>query len=496
MTLLPPFEGQPPATVVELLRAEIGSGARRRLLLVPPGMEAWAERDGAPALDARLAVMTGEVGEALAEAGAWDAIVALFAGDAVAGGGNPYHELAAGLHRALRRDGRALVVTALAAGESGPPAGPPPYEALVAALAENRFLVRKELRADGSALPWAGDRRPGGSQPSILVAQAHSITVRGYRPGDEVPLLELFRRCFHADRSLEHWRWKFEDAPAGRLRISLAAAEGGLILAHYGAFPNLWWDQNERRLLRAHQIGDIMSAPEARGLGRGKTSVLAQTARHFYAAHCHGRVDFNYGFHTAHSRGFSNRFLAVVNPEAVPYRSLRTESFTVPGARGFRVRPLHRAGPELDGLWRGAKGDYGRLAVRDRRYVDWRYFRRPDLGYLVLGVFRWRRLVGWNVFLRRGDQVIWVDAFYRRRAAPAAGPSLAAALDRLGAPSRVTGWFPPRPSWWHAELETLGFVEAPEPDDLDLGIVSFSGPTDGERFRRDLYYTMGDSDLY
>jgi hypothetical protein len=100
------------------------------------------------------------------------------------------------------------------------------------------------------------------------------------------------------------------------------------------------------------------------------------------------------------------------------------------------------------------------------------------------------------VFRRRDGLLAWVDALFRRRAAPAAGLTVAAAVERLGGGSRVVAWFPPRPGWWHRELESLGFARETEPDGLDLGIVCFSEPTDAESFRRDLYYTMGDSDLF
>lgn len=492
----------PPDEVLELLRDELPGGAERRLLLVPPDLAAWAADCGGPVLGARPEVVRvlDDLGTALAGEGGeggWHAVVSVFAGEAPGGAEVPRGELAAALRRGLREGGRALVVTRLATVQPpGGPPGPPPYEGLLAALAENRLLIRKELRADASALPWDGHRRsgePGG--PTVVVAQAHALTVRGYRVGDEEALIELFRRSFHAERSLAHWRWKFEDPPHGRHRISLAVDEAARPLAQYAAYPTLWWDGCDRRHLHAHQIGDIMSAPEARGRGRGRTSVLAQAARHFYAAHCWGRVAFDYGFHTAHSRAFSNRFLAVVDPEPVPFRSARPESFAPIAVRGYRVRPLDAAGAELDALWRRARGDYGRLVVRDRRHLDWRYFRHPDVRYLVLGVFRWRRLVGWSVFRRRDGVLAWVDALFQRRAAPAAGLTVATALERLGG-SRVAAWFPPRPAWWHRALDALGFVEGTEPDDLHLGIVCFSEPTDPESFRRDLYYTMGDSDLF
>jgi hypothetical protein len=491
----------PSAQVLELLRRQLPGGAERRLLLVPSSLAAWAEGPGALALGARwMVVGPGDVedlGAALGGEGAWDAVVSVFVGDAPASADISAGELAPALRRALREGGRALFLTDLATVESGESSGTPPYEGLIAALAENQLLIREELRADGSALPWDGHRRSGApGRPTVVVAEAHGITVRGYRAEDEEALIELFGRSFHAERSLAHWRWRYQDHPHGRHRISLVVDPAGRPLAQYAAYPALWWDGRERRHLHAHQIGDITSAPEARGRGRGRTSVLAQAARHFYAAHCWGRVDFDYGFHTAASRRFSNRFLAVVDPEPVPFRTARPEASAPAAVRGYRVRPVTAAGPELDALWRRARGDYGRLVVRDRRHVDWRYFRRPDVQYLVLGVFRWRRLVGWSVFRRRDGSIAWVDAFFLRRAAPAAGLTVAAALERLGGDSRIAAWFPPRPSWWHHELEQLGFCEGQDPDDLHLGIVGFSEPTDGESFRRDLYYSMGDSDLY
>lgn len=510
----PSVPGQVPARVLELLRSELSSGAEGRLLVVPPSLAAWGESCGAPALDARPMVWSGDSVAALAGCGTLDAVISVLADDTPACARIPCGELAGALRRALRDGGRALVATSRPAVGPDSSREPPPYERLLAALAEHRLLIRRELRADGSTLPWdghrwtgarrtapeaIGDPRSGGPPPraaSIVVAQAHSITVRGYRAGDEEALIELFRRCFHADRSLAHWRWKFEDNPYGRHRISLAADEAGRPIAQYAAYPCLWWEREGRRYLHAHQIADIMSAPEVRGRGRGQTSMLAQSARHFYSAHCWGRVAFNYGFHTSHSRRFSRRFLGVVDAEPVPFRWLQPEAATPPRSKGFRIRPLTEAGPELDALWRRAKGGYGRLAVRDRRHVDWRYFQRPDVEYLVLGVFRWRRLVGWSVFRRRDGQIAWVDAFFERRAAPAAGLTVEAAQERLGAGSRISGWFAPRPSWWHRELDRLGFVEEPEPDDLALGFLSFSGPADAEAFRRDLYYTMGDSDLF
>jgi hypothetical protein len=63
------------------------------------------------------------------------------------------------------------------------------------------------------------------------------------------------------------------------------------------------------RDLLAHQIGDTMTDPSVRHLGRGPTSVLGRTALHFYETFCEGRVAFNYGFNVANIQKFSLRFL-------------------------------------------------------------------------------------------------------------------------------------------------------------------------------------------
>src|SRR4029079_17636668 len=118
------------------------------------------------------------------------------------------------------------------------------------------------------------------------------LSIRPYSPGDEVAILDLFRRSFHAERSVEHFAWKYRRNPCGNEHISLAWLAGKLA-AQYAAYPvRVWRDGSSDT---AHHIGDIMSDRSVRHIGRGETSIFAQTAEHFYQTFCRGYVAFNYG---------------------------------------------------------------------------------------------------------------------------------------------------------------------------------------------------------
>jgi hypothetical protein len=144
--------------------------------------------------------------------------------------------------------------------------------------------------------------------PLLIVARADGRTIRPWAPGDEREILDLFEACFHSRRSVEWWRWEYAENPHGPLAASLAFDGDGLA-AQYAGYPVPLWSANpELHGLTAHQIGDTMTATRVRSVGRGPTSVLVRTAKHFFASRCAGKVAFNYGFNTANIRTISTSY--------------------------------------------------------------------------------------------------------------------------------------------------------------------------------------------
>jgi hypothetical protein len=325
--------------------------------------------------------------------------------------------------------------------------------------------------------------------------------IRGVRPGDEAQILELFARSFpHAPRTREHFEWKYRRDPFGNDHISLAFDDAQLV-GHYAGYcvPFV----HDGKELLAHQIGDTMTEPAVRHIGRGPSSVLGRTALHFYETFCERQVAFNYGFNVANIQRFSLRFLRSDRVEPVTYRVRDVLAKPVSRitrierlARGYALELVRGPGAEFDELFARVAPSYRLLARRDARYLRWRYLDAPDAPpYFVVAIRKRRRLVGWSVFRIVTNTLRWGDALFD----PAHADAVEALLRHVVPSYPVTAveaWFPPRPAWFAAAVEDMHFVSRPEPQDLSVMCVPFLEPEAAARMREALYYSWGDSDLF
>src|SRR5258708_17221953 len=192
-----------------------------------------------------------------------------------------------------------------------------------------------------------------GADPTV---SGERFMVRAFQPGDEGQVLDLFARSFpHAPRTLEHFNWKFCRNPAGNGHISLAF-DGERLVGHYAGYCVPFVDGGVEH--PAHQIGDTMTEPSVRHVGRGPTSILGRTALHFYETFCEGQVAFNYGFNVANIQRFSLRFLRSDRLEPLSYRwrDVMAKPFSrikAMGrlATGYQLELVKSPGSEFDELF-------------------------------------------------------------------------------------------------------------------------------------------------
>lgn len=321
------------------------------------------------------------------------------------------------------------------------------------------------------------------------------FTFRSFHEGDEAAILDLFARSFHQSRSPEHFAWKYRDNPFGNGRITVGW-EGDRLVAHYAGYVVPFWYHG--RQLLAHQIGDTMTDPDVRHIGRGPTSILGRTALQFYDSFCEGKIAFNYGFNTGNIQRFTVLFLRLQPIEPVHYRvcdPITAVSRAHRWRRGYRLELVEHATAEYDELFARVAPAYRFLVRRDAAYLRWRYLQFREAGQFVVAIRKWGRLVGWSAFRVRGDSLLWGDALFDR-----SYPDAVEVLLRHVAPSypvkRIEGWFPARPPWFDGALTEMGFIASPEPQSLSAMWVPFSMPAAAETMRQELYYTMGDSDLF
>lgn len=386
------------------------------------------------------------------------------------------HELAP-LHRLLAPRGRLIVVVSLAGRRE-----------LLLELFRLGFVHLEEHEVDLST-----------SKVRAIALRREDFSLRALQPGEESAILELFTPSFHVQRSIDHWRWKYENDPWGCRNVTIARGPEGELAAHYAGYPLPLAHVSpggRRRDLLAMQIGDTMTDPRFRQVGRGPTSLLGRCIRHYYTAFCEDRVAFNFGFNTGNIQKFSMLFAGAHRIEPVGYW-LRPAA-PPPAAAGYRTTRVTSPGPAFERFFDRVAEHYGLLVRRDPAYLRWRYLDCPDQPpFVLLAAWRFFRLVGYAVFRRRGDQLAWADALFDPRHLASAGDLLrhALALPEHQGVSSIEAWFPPRPGWFWPRLSGLGFSARPEPHDLSLMLVPHLERDAATLLRERFYYTLGDGDL-
>ncbi len=393
----------------------------------------------------------------------------------------------AAVHPRLTEDGRLLIWGCWQASRMTGGLEPAGHEEAVRQLSETGFSVIEELLLD------SGAQQPGIRRTSLIVARPETSVVRGYQAGDEIAIADCFRACFQVERSLEQWRWKYLDNPYGGPLISLAFEQDRL-LAQYAGYP-LPLHLGPGPPALAVQMGDTMTAPQARSVGRRSTSLLRRAVRHFFATYSEPEVAYYYGFNTGAIHRFSKRFVRGQRHSQV---SFWQRDAKLPRLRQhYRVKLQQHIQAGFDRFWRRTARRYGVLLQRDACYLSWRYQECPDVDYQIFSARRWGRLVGWGVFRRQGRILAWGDAMFDPRHCDAASDVLRAALSNESnqGVEEITAWFPEHPGWWRRTVAGLGFARATEPEDLAL-VYRPHATRDIQQRLESLYYTMGDSDLF
>jgi hypothetical protein len=338
---------------------------------------------------------------------------------------------------------------------------------------------------------------------------AEDITIRSYRKGDEIQIVEMFNEVFAQRRGIDYWYWKYRDNPQGPPIISLAVTAEGILGAHYAAYPlKLCFYRTERgkpEVSTIYHAGDKMTRRQFRAVGFGKNALLARTYTHFTETPVEPDTLFKFGFMTHHSLRFGLLFFNYTIIEPIPYRKLECSKFSGLKINLFkkilndiRVENLSEIDETWTDFFNRVAPHYRYLVKRDASYVRWRYLQRPDKGYLIIAVKKRAKLAGWAVFYREGNKIIWGDALFERGDLDSVKSALLfLRMNPISSGAEfIECWFPPRPEWWDVALQSLGFRNESEPNNLRFCIGNVLDDDAPENVRKHFYYTMGDSDLF
>ncbi len=352
---------------------------------------------------------------------------------------------------------------------------------------------------------WLERFSSGGLGYEMWDIRPDEYVVRTYLPGDEKYVLAMFQEVFGVSRTARHWKWKFLEDPFGGPYLTTVWGKG-LLACNYSAYPVPVWMGD--RLELTHQVGDTMTRPGYRGVGRGPTSLLARAVRLYHRLYCEGKVPFFYGFNTGKIQRFGRLFLRY-EPVAPVYEwvlggrgleSLGNKAGWLVRLAGYCVEKVCDVDKWADELFGRVRGHYGWLIARNAKYLGWRYLEHPDFDYDIILVRRFGRPVGFWVGRMEEDRLVAGDALFdpSAKAAPSVGLSywLRMLRDRGERVVEVRGWFSEHPRWWTDRLRAVGFRRERQFQELDLCVTLFSERFTAKDFRERFYYTKGDSDLF
>ena len=327
--------------------------------------------------------------------------------------------------------------------------------------------------------------------------------IRALRAGDEHSLLDTFNLVFGArdpdfrPRTLEEWRWAFEENPAGQ-RVFIALHKGEVV-AQYAALPQQVWIDGARHVFA--QIVDSMVHPAHRGRNQ-RPSLFVETARAFFAEFGGPSKDWvHYGWPIAKVQGVGEQHLAydTLRTQLVLVRELESASARGTTSRSIDVVDIERFDTSAKWLWDRCADGLRASAIRDEAHLNWRFTEHPRQRYAMHGARDRGGLLRGLCIARRADFVqrnLWCIADWL---VPEAEIDVAEALlERTLSAARLAdahavALIVPEWSPWQRWFQEHGFLAHPTP--YRTVARPFHRRFDLEWLRSNWWYQWGDSDL-
>jgi len=330
------------------------------------------------------------------------------------------------------------------------------------------------------------------------------LTLREYRPGDEVGILETFNRIFAAvdptfePRTEAFWRWQFLANPS-RSIVLLAFTEDGKVAGQLANVLQRVWLDGELRSFS--QAVDSMSDPALRqGLRRESLQArLGNLYAETYAGPAPGQQALLWGAPVPAAWRVGRTFIRYEVVRTQLKLAASVADVAPSPAPGVEVETVASFPYDVADVFESVATRHRAIAVRDKPQMDWRFVEHPERDYEIAIARRAGRAVGCAVF-RRGafdgepDAGLVADWFVAPDDDGATHALLAwlrEAARRAGA-RRLVALFPDTTDEWDA-FQELGFRAEPTRYTI-VGRECVPG-YDMTWMRAHWYYTLGDTDL-
>ena len=306
--------------------------------------------------------------------------------------------------------------------------------------------------------------------------------IRDYKKGDEEGITALFSNVFGKVMTIEQWRWKYL-LTGDRVYSKVVEDSSGEIIAHAGAIPLRGVFQN--KLIQFFHMADVMVHAKARGfMGRKNVYyimmrvLLEDLKKEFPEVFCYG-FSGTRPFTLGKRVGIYGRVEQAV--ECV--NQLQKSRLNT-----YSIKHLNWEDGRLDNLWKSLSKDFALSLIRDKTYINWRYATNPFFLYQFLGFFLFGELKGWGVTREEGENVFVIDLLTEKKRRRSALKALGNYFFSHGKKA-IRLWLPE--SW----RENITDCSKKETEVIVANMV-WKLPFKTSVVRNNLFYTMGDTDIF
>ncbi|MCH8486062.1 MAG: GNAT family N-acetyltransferase [Candidatus Cyclonatronum sp.] len=320
--------------------------------------------------------------------------------------------------------------------------------------------------------------------------------LRAYQQADEPKVLALWEAAFGKAAEPEVWRWKFHQSPNGSPGL-ICETETGKAVAFYGGIRH---QMNYRgdRIFAVHLV-DNMSHPDYRQIISGRKGLFILTVQNYFKSFTGpGKASFLYGYPGLKHFRLGKMLAGYQALPGVSYLETGISELKTPG--WFSRAEIAEAtdNTDFDALWQQVEEHYPLAIVRGNAFVDWRYRRHSFKSYRLFTASRRGEVLAYVCYSLpgEGETAVLTDVVAAPdfRAFSRLLYSSAQQLSGLGVKQLQT-WLPPH-HFVTSYLERAGFRLKPEPLGITPTWKCFDDGLSQDFANRNLYFTMGDGDLY
>ncbi|SLM29961.1 hypothetical protein MTBBW1_2030051 [Desulfamplus magnetovallimortis] len=326
---------------------------------------------------------------------------------------------------------------------------------------------------------------------------------------DEENVRQLWQAAFNNEISSKLWRWKYIDNPY-ETAILICENSKGMPVVLYGGIP-FHSNFSDRKIVMIH-LSDIMSHPDYRGSGlfihtaNAYFDFFGNRSDTFVMYGFPGKYHFDIGVKYLEYASIGNgaAFFCGSVKNIMEHKTRQRRFFSGIGdlLQGKIVRieydDFQSDSGLFDSLWNSSSKDYPLAVTRDSAFMKWRFFDHPFKSYEIWGISYppLKKCQGIMVLSFKDKKAVIVDMLFpeKEKLVVDFTSHLMAMLYQRGFDTIET-WLP-SDHFLAAIFRKAGFDNRDEPTGIIPTIRIFDESLDYGWASENIFYTMGDGDLF